>query len=53
MGHVTLTLGICIILMLMWNHAEEVAAIPEFTPNVEDVMLDEDEEDHPSLFVGV
>ncbi len=25
----------------------------EFTPNDEDDMLDEDEEDHPSLFVGV
>ncbi len=32
---------------------EEVAAMLEFTPNDEDDMLDEDEEGHPSLFVGV
>ncbi len=32
---------------------EGVAAMLEFTPNDEDDMLDEDEEDHPSLFVGV
>ncbi len=55
MGHVTLTLG-HVMSMYLYNinvnvEPEGVAAMLEFTPNDEDNMLDE--EDHPSLFVGV
>ncbi len=50
--------GSCDVSMYLYNinvnvEPEEVAAMLEFTPNDEDDMLDEDEEDHPSLFVGV
>ncbi len=50
--------GSCDISMYLYNsnvnmEPEGVAAMLEFTPNDEDDMLDEDEEDHPSLFVGV
>ncbi len=50
--------GSCDVSMYLYNinvnvEPEGVAAMLEFTPNDEDDMLDEDEEDHPSLFVGV
>ncbi len=49
--------GSCDVSMYLYNinvnvEPEGVAAMLEFTPNDEDDMLDEDEEDHPSLFVG-
>ncbi len=50
--------GSCDISMYLYSinvnvEPEGVAAMLEFTPNDEDDMLDEDEEDHPPLFVGV
>ncbi len=49
--------GSCDVSMYLYNinvnvEPEGVAAMLEFTPNDEDDMLDEDE-DYPSLFVGV